>query len=145
MRRKNRRDADDITGRDSSVSQRQFKTGKPLSVFANTLREENLLRDECHVVTELRCLQKRQKIRTQRKLTSVRGDVNLFHDARAANAIARINFRFRFHNSVTFCAGQRAAKNKKGNSTFELPFYFQERIQIRLRTVFAAGQYPGPG
>jgi hypothetical protein len=26
-------------------------------VFANALREENFLRDECHVVTELRCLQ----------------------------------------------------------------------------------------
>jgi len=55
---------------------------------------------------------------------------------RATNAIAQRDFRFRFHNSVTFRTQRDAAKNKKGNSAFEFPFYFQKRIQCGCEQIF---------
>ena len=70
-------------------------------MFADAFREKNFLRDECHVVTGLRCLQKNRKLRTQRKLTSARSDVNLFQCCRARREFLRANSAIAIHRSVT--------------------------------------------
>jgi hypothetical protein len=49
VRRKNRRDANDVARGNSGVSQREFEARKPLAMFSDSLGEKNFLRDERHV------------------------------------------------------------------------------------------------
>ena len=105
MRWENRGHANDVARRDPGVSQRQFETGQPLSVFTYALGEENLLRDECHVGTELRCLQKLREITSTRKLTSTRGDVNGIQARRILDRVLRERNRLDYsHFSNKLCS-----------------------------------------
>ena len=46
--REDGRDADDVTGSNARVAQRQLEAGEPFSMFSDTFREEDFLRDERH-------------------------------------------------------------------------------------------------
>ena len=75
VRRKNRRNANDVAGSDSGVTQRQLKAGKALAVFADSLCEKNLLRDERHEPCPVAVPPEVEKIGA-RKLASTRSEVN---------------------------------------------------------------------
>jgi hypothetical protein len=49
IRRKDGGNADDIAGGDPCVAQGQLEAGEPFSMFPDTFREEDLLRDKRHV------------------------------------------------------------------------------------------------
>ena len=74
-------------------------------MFTYALGEENLLRDECHVGTELRCLQKLREITSTRKLTSTRGDVNGIQARRVLDRVLRERNRLDYsHFSNKLCS-----------------------------------------
>src|SRR3984957_12183800 len=113
VRRKNRGDPNDVARRNSGIAQRQFETGQPLSVFTYALGEENLLRDECHVGTELRCLQKLREITSTRKLTSTRGDVNGIQARRVLDRVLRERNRLDYsHFSNKLCLDLGLARSE---------------------------------
>src|ERR1700722_8298765 len=144
VRRKNRGDPNDVARRNSGIAQRQFKTGKPLSVFTYAFGEENLLRDECHVGTELRCLQKLREITSHRKLTSTRGDVNGIQARRAVerNRIAHSHFSNNcfFRHRIGF-ATELAGAKKEGAASLRFAFRltsFSKDIRGRSSPAVAA-------
>ena len=79
VRRKNRGDANDIASRNARAAERELKTRKALAVLADSLGQENFLRDERHISSRVAVPPfVNWKKRCRRKLTSMRSDVNGF-------------------------------------------------------------------
>src|SRR5580704_6093014 len=137
VRRKNRGDPNDVARRNSGIAQRQFKTGKPLSVFTYAFGEENLLRDECHVGTELRCLQKLREITSHRKLTSTRGDVNGIQArlARERNRIAHSHFSNNCFFGIGLASRRNSRTKKRGRVVRRALFPCRFGFWFRLTSV----------
>src|SRR5580692_4377034 len=106
-------------------------------MFAYAFGEENLFRDECHVGTELRCLQKLREITSHRKLTSTRGDVNGIQARRAVerNRIAHSHFSNNCFFESDWLRGEIGGRKKKRARFSAPPLFVSLGFALRLTSV----------